>query len=152
VTLKTSQFGEVEVFDGGYCANNPTLYAIADAVKALGKEYGDLRVLSIGVGTYPEPKKWINPKHVVTLLEKILLGFTSLELLQKTLNVNTTSMEQLRYVLFNKINTVRINESFTQPEMATHLLESNRKKLKILYQRGSASFGAHEADLKRLLM
>ena len=28
---------EVEVIDGGYCANNPTLYAIADAVQELIK-------------------------------------------------------------------------------------------------------------------
>src|SRR5262249_784182 len=28
VTVQTAQSGEVEVFDGGYCANNPTLYAI----------------------------------------------------------------------------------------------------------------------------
>jgi len=34
-TVKTSQGADVELFDGGYCANNPTLYAIADAVKAL---------------------------------------------------------------------------------------------------------------------
>jgi predicted patatin/cPLA2 family phospholipase len=152
VTLTTPQFGEVEVFDGGYCANNPTLYAIADAVRALRKDYSDLRVLSVGVGNYPEPKKRISPKYFITFLEKKALGFTSLELLQKTLNVNTTSMEQLRFVLFDKINTVRINESFTQPEMATHLLESDRKKLQMLYQRGSASFGAHEADLRQLLM
>jgi predicted patatin/cPLA2 family phospholipase len=150
VTVRTAQGADVELFDGGYCANNPTLYAIADAVKALQKEYSDLRVLSIGVGVYPEPKRWINPKHFVTLLEKIFLGFTSLELLQKTLNVNTTSMEQLRFVLFKDIKTVRINEQFSQPEMATHLLESDLKKLNILYQRGSASFGAYEAALKEL--
>jgi len=52
--LKTGQGTTVELFDGGYCANNPTLYAIADAVKAYKKDYGDLRVLSIGVGMYPE--------------------------------------------------------------------------------------------------
>ena len=106
--------------------------------------------MSIGVGEYPEPKRWINPKHFVTLLEKIFLGFTSLELLQKTLDVNTTSMEQLRSVLFKDIPTVRINEAFTQPEMATHLLESNLEKLNLLYQRGSESFGTHEAALKAL--
>jgi predicted patatin/cPLA2 family phospholipase len=150
VRVKTSLGAEVEVFDGGYCANNPTLYAIADAVKALEKDYDDIRVLSIGVGMYPEPKRWINPKHFVTLLEKIFLGFTSLELLQKTLNVNTTSMEQLRSVLFKDIPTVRINQEFTQPEMATHLLESDLNKLNILYQRGTESFGAHEPALKAL--
>ena len=51
--LKTGQGITVELFDGGYCANNPTLYAIADAVKAFGKRYSELRVLSVGVGIYP---------------------------------------------------------------------------------------------------
>ena len=150
VKLKTSQGAEVEVFDGGYCANNPALYAIADAVKALNKNHGAIRLLTIGVGEYPEPKRWVNPKHIVTLFEKILLGFTSLELLQKTLDVNTVSMEQLRSVLFKDIRTVRVNDAFPQPEMATHLLESDRDKLNLLYQRGIESFGKHEADLKAL--
>ena len=60
------------------------------------------------------------------------------------------TQEQLRSVLFKDIQTVRINEGFTQPEMATHLLESNLEKLNLLYQRGSESFGAHEAALKAL--
>ena len=37
--VTTGQGVTVELFDGGYCANNPALYAIADAVKAFGKEY-----------------------------------------------------------------------------------------------------------------
>jgi len=150
--VHTSSGADIEAFDGGYCANNPTLYAIADAVKALQKRYDEIRVLSIGVGIYPEPKTWVSPKHVVTWFEEAFLGFTSLELLQKTLNVNTTSMEQLRSVLFKDIQTVRINETFTQPEMATHLLESDLTKLNILYQRGTASFGQHEAAREKLLV
>ena len=43
---------------------------------------------------------------------KACLGFTALQLLQKTLNVNTTSMEQLRSILFNDIQAVRINDTF----------------------------------------
>src|SRR3546814_11634110 len=31
----TSAGDQIELIDGGYCANNPTLYAIADAVLAL---------------------------------------------------------------------------------------------------------------------
>jgi patatin-like phospholipase/acyl hydrolase len=48
--IKTSKGDEVTLIDGGYCANNPTLYAIADAVIALQKAHADLRVVSIGVG------------------------------------------------------------------------------------------------------
>src|SRR5208283_3980337 len=140
------------LFDGGYCANNPTLYAIADAVAAYKRDHADLRVLSIGVGTYPEPKHWVTPKYMVSWLAKACLGFTGLQLLQKTLDVNTTSMEQLRLILFNEIQAVRINDTFPQPEMATDLLEANLKKLNMLYQRGWESFAAHEDKLRELLI
>jgi len=48
--VTTADGKEIELIDGGYCANNPTLYAIADAVKALEKSASDLRVVSLGVG------------------------------------------------------------------------------------------------------
>jgi predicted patatin/cPLA2 family phospholipase len=150
--LQTGQGITVELFDGGYCANNPTLYAVADAVKALGKHYADLRVLSVGVGMYPEPKHWVTPKHMAAWLAKACLGFTGLQLLQKTLNVNTVSMEQLRFILFNEIQAVRINDTFQQPELATDLLEADLTKLNLLYQRGWESFASHEQALRNLLI
>ena len=150
--LRTGQGLTVELFDGGYCANNPTLYAIADAVKAFGKSYAELRVLSVGVGSYPEPKHWVTPKYMVAWLAKACVGFTGLQLLQKTLNVNTVSMEQLRLILFNDIQTVRVNDSFQQPEMATDLLEDDLNKLNLLYQRGWESFAAQEPAIRKLLV
>lgn len=141
--LKTSKGDEITLIDGGYCANNPTLYAIADAVIALKKAHADLRVVSIGVGVYPEPKSWTS---------WLARRFLSVQLLQKTLNVNTFSMEQLRTILFNEIWTVRINDTFERPEMATDLMESNLTKLNSLYQRGGESFAKHEAELQRMIL
>jgi predicted acylesterase/phospholipase RssA len=140
--LTTSKGDKVELIDGGYCANNPTLYAIADAVIAFEKSYSDLRVVSLGVGVYPEPRRWAR-----SWLKRVV----SVRLLQKTLNVNTSSMEQLRDILFRDIQTVRINETFESPEMATDLLEHNLDKLNLLYQRGGESFAKHERELKILL-
>lgn len=52
-TIVRSSMGEdIELIDGGYCANNPTLYAIADAVQALKREHWDIRLVSVGVGVY----------------------------------------------------------------------------------------------------
>ncbi len=140
-TLKTSVGDGVELFDGGYCANNPTLYAIADATAALHMAPANIRVVSLGVGIYPEPKTWSG---------WLFKRFVGVQLLQKTLNVNTLSMEQLRTVLFKDIPTVRISDTFAHPEMATDLLEHDLKKLDMLYQRGRESFGAHEQALKAL--
>ncbi|MFH1067918.1 MAG: patatin-like phospholipase family protein [bacterium] len=138
--LQTSQGDAVEVADGGFCANNPTLYAIADAVMALKHDRKNLRVISIGVGSYPDPKypfwkAWLRKNKLV-------------QLLQKTLNVNTCSMEQLRQVLFKDVPTIRISETFSKPELATDLMEHNLTKLDLLYQRGRDSFAPHEIQLR----
>lgn len=145
-TVTTGRGEAVELIDGGYCANNPTLYAIADAVTGLNIPRESLRVLSVGVGVYPEPKHW-HPKRWGMWFAKRWL---SVQLLQKTLNINTVSMEQLREVLFKDIWTIRISDTFEQPEMATDLLEDDLVKLNILYQRGGESFGKHEDALKEM--
>jgi predicted acylesterase/phospholipase RssA len=141
--VTTGNGDEVTLIDGGYCANNPTLYAIADASVALQKPLSALRVVSLGVGVYPEPPRWST-----WFLKRFVV---SVQLLQKTLNVNTLSMEQLRTILFKDVRAVRINDTFERPEMATDFLESDLKKLNLLYQRGGESFASHEAALKELL-
>lgn len=143
-SVTTSTGDRVELIDGGYCANNPTLYAIADATAAMEQKPENLRVLSVGVGTYPTPQRqfWQSSWWTDRLL--------SVQLLQKTLEINTTSMEQLRAVLFKTVPTERINDAFTQPEMATDLFEHSLDKLSILRQRGRESFGAREQAIRSL--
>ncbi len=139
--VHTEAGDDIELIDGGYCANNPTLYAIADAIAAINIERSNLRVVSIGVGVYPEPK----PKGWFNWAAKKLL---SVRLLQKTLEINTQSMDQLRSILFNDIKTTRISDTFERPEMATDLMEHDLNKLNVLRQKGSDSFSAKEAELR----
>lgn len=143
--VTTAAGDDVELVDGGYCANNPTLYAIADATRALGHDPVNLRVVSVGVGNYPEPKasffsqmRWA----------KYLL---SVQLLQKTLEINTQSMDQLRAILFKHVPTVRISDTFEKPDMATDLFEHDLTKLNMLRQRGVESFATREAEIKSLM-
>jgi hypothetical protein len=83
-TVTTAMGDHVELIDGGYCANNPTLYAIADALIALKTPRQNIRTVSVGVGVYPGPKPgmkmWLAKKYIV-----------SVQLLQKTLEINTQS-------------------------------------------------------------
>lgn len=144
-TVRTSMGEDIELIDGGYCANNPTLYAIADAVQALKRDRKDIRLVSIGVGIYPVPK----PSLLMWLAKKYLV---SVQLLQKTLEINTQSMDQLRQILFNDLPTIRINDSYVTPEMATDLFEHDLKKLDILFQRGRESFASREKQLREYLM
>ena len=143
--VKTSMGEDIELVDGGYCANNPTLYAIADAVQALKRERKDIRLVSVGVGIYPDPK----PGLKMWLAKKFLV---SVQLLQKTLEINTQSMDQLRQILFHDLPTIRISDSYVTPEMATDLLEHDLKKLGILFQRGRESFASREKQLREYLM
>lgn len=142
--VTTASGDQVELFDGGYCANNPTLYAIADAVGPMNRKLSDLKVINVGVGIYPEPKG-----H---LLKRILRKFFLVRLLQKTLEINTQSMDQLRKILFHNVDTIRISDTFAEPEMATSLTEHNLSKLNILRQRGRDSFASRETELIKVLL
>ena len=143
--VRTSMGEDIELIDGGYCANNPTLYAIADAVQALKRERKDIRLVSVGVGIYPDPK----PSLLMWLAKRYLV---SVQLLQKTLEINTQSMDQLRQILFHDLPTIRISDSYVTPEMATDLLEHDLKKLGVLFQRGRESFASREKQLREYLM
>lgn len=127
--------------DGGFCANNPTLYAIADATEAFKVPREHIHVVSIGVGEYPVPKRYLTLAHWFGYL------FT-VRLLQKVLEINTKSMNQLRHVLFQEVPTIRISKTYSEPEMATDLFEADLDKLDQLYQRGRESFREYENSLR----
>ena len=61
-------------------------------------------------------------------------------------------MDQLRHILFQQVPTVRISDTFEQPEMATDLFEHDLTKLNILRQRGGESFANAESELKKVLL
>lgn len=142
-TLETASGDVVELFDGGYCANNPALYALADATVALGYAPENCRLLSLGCGQYPEPKRGFIARRINS--------FLPVQLLQKTLEVNTASMDQLRRLLYSNVPTVRISDTFDKPEMATDMFEHDLKKLNLLRQQGGESFARREEDVHQLL-
>ncbi|UNK81408.1 patatin-like phospholipase family protein [Sphingopyxis granuli] len=61
--VTTSDGQRILAADGGFCANNPTLYAIADAAEALKVSREHIRVVSVGVGEYPAPKRYLTVGH-----------------------------------------------------------------------------------------
>ena len=104
-------------------------------------------MISLGVGVYPEPKLSIFDK--MWWAKRYLL---SVQLLQKTLEINTQSMDQLRAILFKDVQTIRISEAYTQPDMATDLFEHDMSKLNILFVRGGESYSKAEQQLKSFLL
>jgi patatin-like phospholipase/acyl hydrolase len=145
LTVTTSSGERFLLADGGYCANNPALYAIADAAGSLNIPRDAIRVVSVGVDEYPPPHR---PFFSVARWMSYL--FTG-RLLQKVMEINTQSMEQLRDVLFSDIQTVRISERYTEPEMATDMFEYDMAKLGRLYSKGRQSFGRVEAQLRTIM-
>jgi patatin-like phospholipase/acyl hydrolase len=140
VKVITENQGEPELIDGGFIANNPTLLAIADGVKAYNIQKEKLKVLSLGTGVYKEPKP--------TLTKRFLLKFEIYHLVLKMLEANTTTIDQIRLILFPDVECVRINDVFPQDEYAADLLESDIDKLKKLNALGRQSFSKCEKDLR----
>jgi len=101
--------------------------------------------VSIGVGEYPPPKlpAWS--------LRKWASKLPSMVFLQKTMEISTQSMDQLRKVLFREVETVRIHAKYTQPDMATDMLEVDLEKLGLLWQRGRDCARDAEAALRKFL-
>jgi len=150
--VTTSNNDNFELMDGGYCANNPTLYAIVDATLALDFPQENCRVLSIGCGQYPEPQYNMIQgimRHGPT--GWVMRRFWLVQLLQKMFEVNTSSMNQLCHLLFKGVPTVRVSDSFTKLEMATDMFEHDLAKLNLLRQQGAESFGRHERAIVKLL-
>jgi hypothetical protein len=105
-----------------------------------------IRVISIGAGEYPAPTR-----SMLSIIRWVEYLFT-VRLLQKTMEINTQSMEQLLEVLFGAVATVRVNERYTEPEMATDMFEHDMSKLNLLWLRGRQSFEKHEDQLKAFLL
>jgi uncharacterized protein len=145
--MVNTPLGDFELIDGGFCANNPTLYALADVTGPLGKARADIRVVSIGVGEYPPrlPKKFSKMWWATRYVESVTL-------LQRVMEINTQSMDQLRAIMFKDVPTIRINESFPQPHMATDLFEHDMAKLNDLFIRGRESYSKVEQELKKFLL
>lgn len=143
LALNTATHGTLELADGSYCANNPVLFALADALAETRRPAAELRLVSVGVGVYPRPAY-----HGI---DGWLRGLKSARLIQKMLNVNTESMEQLRRSLFPDLPALRVNHVFAEPEMAIDLMEADLTKLDSLFQRGRVSFDQHRAAFHALL-
>lgn len=141
--IKTENHGEIEVVDGGFIANNSTLYSIIDAYKALDFKESEINLLNIGVGQYIEKSSGI--KH------KILKMFGIYNFIEKVLTASTNSNTNIAKLLFSNLNMLRISDSFPEPKHGTNMLESDIKKLNKMIQLGRTSYAKYEKEIEKLL-
>ena len=137
--ITTKNQGEINVVDGGFIANNSTLFALIDATKAFNKKETDINLLSIGVGKFVE--KPINWKL------RILRKINFIKFIDRILNSNTTTNVLLSSLLFPNLKILRISETFNQPEYGTNMIEMDIQKLNKLTQLGIDSFAKFEKDI-----
>ena len=137
--IKTFNQGLINTIDGGFIANNATLFALIDAHKAFNKDESDINLLNVGVGTFVE--KPINWKF--KLLRKINL----VKVVERILNASTTTNVLISSLLFPGLKMLRINETFNQPEYGTNMVEIEKTKLKKLIQLGRLSFAKFEKEI-----
>lgn len=141
--ITTENHGEIEVIDGGFIANNSTLYSIIDAFKALGLNESNLYILNVGVGNYLEKKSGF--------ISKFLGLFRFFEFVERVLNASTNSNTIVAKLLFKQTNFLRISDSFPEKKHETNMFEADNRKLKKMYQLGRASYAKYEDAIKDLI-
>jgi patatin-like phospholipase/acyl hydrolase len=139
--ISTVNQGKIKTIDGGFIANNSTLFALIDAHKAFKVDEDKMRVLSIGVGQFVE--KPLNWKY--QLLKKI----KTMIFVERVLTANTNTNDVLTKLIFPDLKIVRISDTFNQPEYGTNMLELERNKLEKMLQLGRQSFGRQEKDMEK---
>ncbi|MEQ9467922.1 MAG: patatin-like phospholipase family protein [Ekhidna sp.] len=141
--LHTKNKGVIQAMDGGFVANNPTLFAMIDATKALNFDLKDIAVLSVGVGNYVE--KPMSRKM------QFLKRFEMAKIASRILVASSNTTEVIANLLFPSLKIVRINETFSEPEHGTNMIEKDIKKLEKMYQLGIRSYAKFEKETIALL-
>lgn len=139
--------GTMTLIDGGFVANNPSIFALTDATR-LGFMRDQIKLLSIGTGLYAQAQVPMN------FLQKIQLSFLKkgfpLEILDTTLSASSNSTEILTRLLFPDIQYLRVNEPLVEQGFSTHLLEADPAKLGTMWTHGIQSFGAKQNQVAAL--
>lgn len=135
--ISTVNSGDRTVVDGGFCGNNPALFALTDALGPLKIKPEDVRLLSIGTGQFPERFRLMT--HALTLFAPTI---TTL------LQTSSNTVEILQKLLFKEVNTLRINDTNSERRYRTDFIENNVSLLRQIFDLGRESFAAREDDLR----
>jgi predicted acylesterase/phospholipase RssA len=143
VRVNTANQGDPTLLDGGFVANNPTLMAVAEAHRAFMVPLPQLRVLSLGVGHYKEPKR--NWHH------ELLYWLWPFRIIQTMFPSSSNTSELLRSILFSDLQCVRVDGSYPDAQHATDMLESDPAVLSRLSGLGRDSFSKQQSAILALL-
>ena len=142
--IETANQGVVRLVDGGFCANNPSILALADVVHGLGVSPENVKFLSVGVGNYPARY----PLYAYLQGARI---YPALTLISTQFGASSNSIEKVFNILAQKTQVVRVNDAFSDSALATSLFEYDRTRLLRLKTKGRESFAGKEQEIKNLL-
>ena len=125
------------LIDGGFSANNPTLFSLVDAIKAFGRKENDVVIINIGTGSFPH--KTSIPFLITDCINRITQHFIP-DIME--INANTTGV--IAEMLFKDVKILRIDKTFTHPSLRTNFLENDAGKLEKLFGQGKTTFGEFE--------
>jgi patatin-like phospholipase/acyl hydrolase len=141
--LDTMNQGKIDAIDGGFIANNATLFALIDADKAFGIPTNQIKLFSIGTGKFVE-------KPVKGLMS-FLKYFKVTKFIERIIMSSTNTNVILTKLLYKDINMVRINNAYNEPEYGTNMIENDLEKLEKLYQLGRSSYANQEIEINKLI-
>jgi len=131
-----------ELVDGGYIANNPSLFAIIDAVMAYKKDFKEIKLMNIGTGTFIDKKSFL----------KMMLGtFSWLTFIGNVFQANSRTSDIILENLCNDVQKLRIDAETTNEKLKTNLMECDKDKLEKLFSFGRETFSKHENEIKEFL-
>lgn len=144
-SLNLKNASRIDAIDGGFVANNPSLYSLIDARKALSIEDANIRLLSIGTGMYPEKYP------IYSYLSGLKLG-PALKIISMQFASNANSIHSIFRLLANNVSYVRVSDTFADPELTTSLFEHRKNILERLLGKGRDSFAQQENDIKQTII
>jgi predicted acylesterase/phospholipase RssA len=146
-TVETKNYEKATLIDGGFCANNPSLFSLIDAVNRFGQEQ-EVVLINVGVGSYPTKPYPLSP---LLKIAKLISSITSQKLkedFQDYLLTTPLMMEMTGMThefIINKLipNSYykRISLSFSSQEYATNFIDPSIKTMDKLYMLGINSWG-----------
>jgi len=139
VIVKTKNRGDIKTVDGGFVANNPSLYATIDVSKKY--DQSKIKILNIGTGKFLEKHDGIIPR-IISWIPLTKFFFTEIY------TASTNTNYRLLKLIYPDINIIRVNDSFM--DIKTNMTESNINVLTEILKKGQYSYMNSEKEITTL--
>ena len=135
--------GVLNLIDGGYVTNNPSIISYIDAMSSL-ESGSNTKILNIGTGNFLE-------KTPIKQGLELLFHIGSKNLINTIFNLSANSQELYVKLLSKKTTYLRVNKTYNDSKLKTNLFESDTKKLEQMFNLGRETYRDYESQIKLFL-